>query len=75
MSLLLLLRPRTSETPPPPPSQDVVAVSGGGAGWANPKLSSLTKTRNLPGVHEFIAKEDDLIIETVMLAIINETLQ
>lgn len=76
MSLLLLFRPRSQGTPPPPPPSDTsqLPVSGGGAGWANPKLSSLTHTWNLPGVREVLQKEDELIIDTILMAVVNETL-
>lgn len=49
-------------------------MSGGGSGWANPKLSSLTRTWNLPGMRSVIEKEDELIVDTILMAVVNETL-
>lgn len=64
----------TVASQPASSTPQVLPISVGGAGWANPKLSSLTRTWNLPGVREILEKEDELIIETIAMAVINETI-
>lgn len=58
--------------PPPPPPKFVTPTGGGGA--LDPRWTSLTKAKYFPGIREMIEKDDQLILDVILMAITKDIL-
>lgn len=54
---------------PPTPQSPTPQNMGGGTGLVDPRYSSLTRTWHMPGMRDIIERDDQEILEVIMIAV------
>lgn len=66
--------PRPGTAPPIPPTPQIPPNMGGGTGFIDPRVTSLMRTRHMPGMREIIEKDDEIILEVIVMAVTKDML-
>lgn len=66
--------PRPGTAPPIPPIPPIPPNMGGGTGFIDSRITSLMRTRHMPGMREIIEKDDEIILEVIVMAVTKDML-